>query len=344
MSTTHDVMVLGHGLAGAAFVQECQRRGLRAAVVGDSRFGEASRAAAGVVNPVVVRRLLPSWRAQELMPIAQQHYQPALTGGAPEYWHAMPLDTVFPNAAVAAQWKARQHDADLAPFVSQGPIEAPAGNVQAPHGAGRIQACAWLDVRTWLDTLQDELLNQGDWLDASSWPIQRTGDRFHAGACSAPLLVRCEGAFAKLPGLVPVKGETLEVHIPGLALTHMVHRHIFILPLGHDRYRVGATFQWENVWEGPTDEGRRWLLGKLSVLLDPGMMARVEVIDHGAGVRPAARDRRPIMGRIAANEAVINGLGSRGVMFAPWCAQHLVAHLFDGAPLDPDVDITRFGK
>lgn len=256
----------------------------------------------------------------------------------------MPLDTVFPNATAAAQWNVRQYESDLAPFVSPGLMDAPVRGVHAPHGAGRIQACAWLDVNTHLDALQNELQRQGDWLDAFSSPVKRTGDVFHAGACSAPLLVRCEGAFATLPGLIPVKGETLEVHVPGLALAHMVHRHIFILPLGDDRYRVGATFQWDNVWEGPTDEGRRWLLEKLSALLSPGAMERVEVIGHGAGVRPTARDRRPIMGRIAPDEAVLNGLGSRGVMLAPWCAHHLAAHLFNGAPLDPEVDIARFAS
>lgn len=70
----------------------------------------------------------------------------------------------------------------------------------------------------------------------------------------------------------------------------------------------------------------------------------VEVLDQQAGVRPTARDRRPLLGRRAAmpRQAVFNGLGSRGVLLAPWCAMHLADHLFQGAELDPEVDLARF--
>jgi glycine oxidase len=71
-------------------------------------------------------------------------------------------------------------------------------------------------------------------------------------------------------------------------------------------------------------------------------LARAEVLEQASGVRPTSRDRRPILGRTAPHEAVFNGLGSRGVLLAPWCARHLAAHLFDGAPLDPEVDAARF--
>ena len=102
---------------------------------------------------------------------------------------------------------------------------------------------------------------------------------------------------------------------------------------------MGSTFAWDNVWSGPTDEARRWLLDKLGRVVS----RPVEVEEQWAGVRPASRDRRPLLGRTGAHEVILNGLGSRGVLLAPWCAQHLAAHLLDGAPLDPEVDVRRFG-
>jgi glycine/D-amino acid oxidase-like deaminating enzyme len=62
-----------------------------------------------------------------------------------------------------------------------------------------------------------------------------------------------------------------------------------------------------------------------------------EIVDHQAGVRPASRDRRPILG-----QNILNGLGSRGVLLAPWCATHLVDHLLAGRPIDPEVNASRF--
>jgi glycine oxidase len=69
----------------------------------------------------------------------------------------------------------------------------------------------------------------------------------------------------------------------------------------------------------------------------------VEVVEHRWGVRPTARDRRPLLGPIEANGriAVMNGLGARGVLLAPWCADHLLDHLFNGRSLDPEVNVLR---
>jgi glycine/D-amino acid oxidase-like deaminating enzyme len=135
-----------------------------------------------------------------------------------------------------------------------------------------------------------------------------------------------------------VRGEGLTVRVQSLRLKSVVHRGVFIIPLGDDRYRVGATFAWDNVWSGPTDEARRWLLDKLDRIVS----RPVEVEEHWAGVRPASRDRRPVLGRLSTCVAVLNGLGSRGVLLAPWSAQHLVSHLFDGTALDQEVDVQRF--
>ena len=41
----------------------------------------------------------------------------------------------------------------------------------------------------------------------------------------------------------------------------------FILPLGGDNYRVGSTYDWDNVWSGPTTEAREELLARLRKLL-----------------------------------------------------------------------------
>ena len=164
------------------------------------------------------------------------------------------------------------------------------------------------------------------------------GVRVHEA--TAPMLVRCEGPRAEGGFLVPVRGEGLTVRIEGLRLKSVVHRGVFIIPVGDDRYRVGSTFAWDKVWSGPTDEARRWLLDKLERIVS----RPVEVEEHWAGVRPASRDRRPVLGRTTAHEAIMNGLGSRGVLLAPWSAQHLAAHLFDASPLDPEVDVRRFDQ
>ncbi len=38
---------------------------------------------------------------------------------------------------------------------------------------------------------------------------------------------------------------------------------------------------------------------------------------------------------------IFNGLGTKGVMNAPWCAERFCDFLIDGTPLPSDIDVNR---
>jgi len=340
VSVTHDALILGRGIAGAVLTETLVQRGLRVHIFDRKRPGNASMAAAGVVNPVVLRRDVPSWRAAELLPVAERFYTAMEERLGAHLWHPMELVKLFPGEREVAQWERAMRDPDTAPFVDRrAQPRVDAAPVHAPFGHGTVHRSAWLDVPAMLEAQRTVLLEDGTLSEADieADDIARIPGGVRIGERSAPWLVRCTGPFASVPGLVPVKGEGITVRLPGLRVDRMLHRGVFLLPTGEDVYRAGATFKWEAVWEGPTDEARRWLLEKLGKLTP----VQPEVVGQWAGVRPTSTDRRPILGTVAPHEAVLNGLGSRGVLLAPWCAEHLAAHLFDGAVLDPEVAVGR---
>ena len=332
MEHTHDVLVLGRGIAGAVLAETLLQRGLRVHVFDRKRPGNASMAAAGVVNPVVLKRDVPSWRAAELLPVARDFYTAMGERYGTCFWHPIELVKLFPSEREAAQWQGAMQDPATAPFIDQRPQpELDGAPIHAPHGHGTVHASAWLDVPAMLEAQRQQLLRSDSLteVDIADGDIERTMAGVRIGTRTAPLLIRCTGPFAVLPGLVPVKGEGLTLRLPGLRSSRMLNRGVFLLPVGDEKYRVGATFKWDRVWDGPTDEARAWLMEKLRLMtwLEP------EVQDQWTGVRPTSADRRPIMGRLNEQEAVLNGLGARGVLLAPWCALHLAEHVFAGKPL-----------
>lgn len=341
MSFTHDVIIIGQGLAGTVLSEVLAGRGLRTVIYDVPRAGRASHVAAGLVNPIVMRRTIPSWRASEMLAIAGAFYRELEQRYDTRFWNPIELVELFPTAKEAGIWQLRLKDPEISRMLGEGPGQDPAiEELPQPYGCGVVKRCAWLDVRRLLSAHRDRWIAAGDLIEreVGEGDVSGMNGGLRVHDSTAPVLVRCEGPRAQGGFLVPVRGEGLTVRIEGLRLKNAVHRGVFILPTGDDRYRVGSTFAWDNVWSGPTDEARRWLLDKLERIVS----RPVEVEEHWAGVRPASRDRRPVLGRSAAHEALLNGLGSRGVLLAPWSAQHLSAHLFDGAPLDAEVDLRRF--
>lgn len=343
MPFTHDALILGRGIAGAVLAETLRQRGLRVHVFDHKRPGNASMAAAGVVNPVVLKRDVPSWRAELLLPVAERFYTALEQRLGVSFWHPVELVKLFASERDPLQWERAQADARTGAFLDRRPQpEVDAAPVHAAHGHGTVHQAAWLDVPAMLEAQRTLLLAEGALSeeDVSEDAVEHLPDGVRIGDRSAPWLIRCTGPFAKLGGMVPVKGEGLTVRLPGLPRHRMLHRGVFALPVAEDLHRVGATFAWDDVWEGPTGEARSWLLEKLAKLTP----VSPDVVDQWTGVRPTSADRRPIMGAIAAHEAVLNGLGARGVLLAPWCAAHLADHLFGGEALDPEVDVARFAR
>jgi glycine/D-amino acid oxidase-like deaminating enzyme len=162
-------------------------------------------------------------------------------------------------------------------------------------------------------------------------------------------LIFCEGFYGRnnpyfswLP-FNPVKGEVLRVKFKeDISLKEMVNQGVFVIPLPNGRARVGATYSWHDLDWIPTEKGRADLLEKYNKL----MLADIEVEEQLAGVRPATKDRRPIVGLhpVHTNLGVFNGLGSKGVSLAPYFAEQFVDFLVNKKELDPEVNINRFGS
>src|SRR5690606_14629591 len=126
--------------------------------------------------------------------------------------------------------------------------------------------------------------------------------------------------FNQMP-LDGTKGEVLTVRIPDLKTSVILKSNIFVLPIREDLYRVGATYDWKDKSEQPTEDGKNQLLDDLKTLID----LPFEIVEHKAGIRPTVRDRRPLVGTHYKhpNIHLLNGLGTRGVLLGPYLAEQL---------------------
>ncbi|NNC69515.1 MAG: FAD-dependent oxidoreductase, partial [Flavobacteriaceae bacterium] len=68
------------------------------------------------------------------------------------------------------------------------------------------------------------------------------------------------------------------------------------------------------------------------------------IITHEAGIRPTVKDRRPLVGIHPEKKqlAVLNGLGTRGVLLAPKMARLLYEALENRMDVPKEVSINRF--
>ncbi len=156
----------------------------------------------------------------------------------------------------------------------------------------------------------------------------------------APVAILANGHLARhfavsaaLP-LRPVRGQITCIPAePGRAIRTVVSREGYVTPAtSFGVHVVGATYE-----EGSTDtlvreEDHRANLERLRQLL-PDFAATVDPARLGgrAGIRCVGADRLPLVGAIPGQEGLFGllGLGSRGLVYAPLCAELLASQIED---------------
>ena len=126
-------------------------------------------------------------------------------------------------------------------------------------------------------------------------------------------------------------------------LKKILHSKFLLIPLGEDYYSIGATYDWENLNDiSPTIRARE----KMIKMLDKLIALPYKIIDQKVGVRPSTLDRRPLVGPHFEykNMYILNGLGTRGILFAPYLSKCLLDSIYLGIPLSSEVNISRFLK
>jgi glycine/D-amino acid oxidase-like deaminating enzyme len=110
------------------------------------------------------------------------------------------------------------------------------------------------------------------------------------------------------------------------------------LPRGGGGLRVGPTYEFNfDHPHLPAPAAVAGLEAKLQLLLKQPY----EITSSQTGVRPIIQHRQAVIGRHPARPkiAFMNGLGSKGVLRAPWLSRQLVEHLLDGKPIESELDL-----
>ena len=344
-----DAIIVGSGLAGLAITETLRQNGCAVRVFDDSSQ-RASRVAGGLYNPVVLKRFTLAWKAPEMMAIALPFYRRLEAKWGIQCDVQQPVFRRFAAVEEQNAWFEASDRPGLSEYVVPEIITNSNPSLRASNGLGRVKDTGRIATRVLLDAFRADLQKQNA-LDTRSFDHGKL--RFENGnVVYEELLARnvicCEGFgmqsnpfFNYLP-LQGTKGELLTIIAPDLKEDRIIKSGIFFIPLGNDRYRVGATYSWNDYSQEPTQKARETLLSQLKQFVT----CDFEVDGQVAGIRPTVPDRRPMVGQHPehARLFVLNGLGSRGVLVGPYAAQKLAALILEGKPVPPEMDISRFDK
>jgi glycine oxidase len=344
-----DYLIVGCGLAGISFAEEALKHN-KTILVLENNSHSSSKIAGGLYNPVILKRFSEVWEAQSQLVIMNAFYAQLQPRIEQQFDYKMPILRKFFSVEEQNNWFAASDKPNLAPFLSTELHFKAYKGIQADFGYGEVMHTGYVDTASLLSAYRDYLTNN-NWFRQEAFDYSEVvvdEDYVQYKDIQARHLIFAEGFglhanpfFNHLP-LDGTKGELFIIKAPGLDLDVIVNTSVFILPLGNDLFKVGATYNWKDKTDLPTEDGKTELVARIREIID----CDFEIVSHFAGVRPTVRDRRPLVGTHAEHDRihVLNGLGTRGVMLGPAMAKVLYDWIENQIPLVKEIDIQRFAN
>lgn len=322
MKQHFDFIIVGQGLAGTLLAHDLEEKGNRLLLIDSNESASASRVAAGLINPVGMKRCIPSWGAELFYPFAIRRYQELEAKMKVSFLAQRPIFKLFGNNDDAHQWKIKHSNQGMNQYINAFLEPSSAPYLNDIYGGAMLDPAASLDTNVFLDSSRKHFekahlyLNQR--FDYDLLDLERSSYKDYTFS----MVIFAEGYFAKdnpyfnaLP-LAPTKGEVMTIKLPKYrSLNHCISKGIYIIPLGNYLYRVGSTYHHNDLNNIVTEEGKQQIHKQLRGILNSEYLE----VQTDAGVRPTVRDRKPLLGLhpLYQKIGVFNGLGTRGALQGP---------------------------
>jgi glycine oxidase len=340
-----DYLVVGQGLAGSLLALLLQELGRSVLIVDNGHRHAASKAAGGIINPITGKRLTRPGLINELLEQVFSVYPKIGTQLGQNLFQQRTVLRLLQNDEENERWQQQAYQ--YGEYVSASPA-APAPLFRNRFGIFEVVRAGQLDIRNLILRTREYLLARQSLIDQpfSYNRLLTFADRIRWKRLTARYAIFCEGyqmahnPFFSEIELNPAKGETLTLATADFAEERIVQHGKWIFRNLDSEILAGTNYRWDSLDETPTRSARQEIEGALRQFF----VSDFDTVEQRAGVRPVTRaDNRPVVGihpkwpRLA----ILNGLGSKGALQAPFAAQQLVAALEDGAPIHPEINLCR---
>ncbi|MDF1813494.1 MAG: FAD-dependent oxidoreductase [Verrucomicrobiales bacterium] len=346
-----DHLIVGQGLAGSLLAWHLLAKGRRILVVDRDEAVTSSKVAAGLATPLPGMQFSLPDGFEETLDFAKKTYWDIEETIGRQFFHHCRIVRLFAGDKEFAKWNQRLSNPERTERYREfhDSLQINENWFHAENGGIELKKGGWLNVADFVEALRIHLLERLAYAigKVDSREIQNLPD---GGVkwknITAGNIIFCEGwratenhYFEAIP-MNSARGDILRCRCETIKdEQRIINRHGWLLPLGHGEFRAGASYDHDFQDTAPTEAGRKIVEEKIKGILLP----EYEVMSHASAVQPIIQRSRVFMGRHPEFPDIVyfNGLGSKGVINAPFQTHALVEHLTESKPLQESVDIQR---
>lgn len=341
-----NVLIVGGGLSGLCLGHTFLNEKIDFEII-DAGENHSSSVAAGMINPMVFRKMVKTWRGDDLIPFLNAFYPSIEKRTGEKFFFPRKIRRVFSTPDEKKYWDKRLENEEYKDYIHAYADSEPSPDyIINKYGNAWVKSPGYVDAKIFMKANHSFFLAKNklsyetfdfDQLDTSQLTYK---NKAYTHIIFAEGYRGKENPYFNYLPLQQTKGEVLSVKSNTLKKDEILNRKCFVLPLHDGTFKLGATFAWDTTDLSTTNEARTQLLEQYKQL----STAEIEITGQEAGIRPTVTDRRPLIGEHPEKKGlyIFNGMGTKGYMIAPYFSKVFLDYLTNSKDLDQEVNIERF--
>ena len=342
-----DFIIVGQGLAGTCFAFELIKQKKTFIIIDEYRPNTSSRIALGIYNPLILKWFTKPWHIDNQIKYFYTFYSELNKFLKNKFFNDTGIYKFLKTPYDQNNWLTKNSSSGREQYMSSKLFSINNRGLINNDFYGFITSAGRLDIQFLLKSFRNYCVSKNSIIEQkfnyNHLVINQSSFGFKKFIANS--IIFCEGySGSKNPyfsnlNLKPTKGEILKIYCAGLNLQEIIHAGLLIVPLGNDYYSIGATYNWDIINAIPTIEAKKIIIDILNNTLNKSY----SIVEHLAGIRPSTVDRRPLVGAHTKhnNMYILNGLGTRGVLLAPYLSKILVDNIYCNQLIPEEVDVNR---
>jgi glycine/D-amino acid oxidase-like deaminating enzyme len=330
MNKKYDYIIIGQGLAGSALAWRLYFNNKSFIIIDSEANTSASKAALGIYNPITGRKNIKTWNADILFKELENFYMRVEKSLNTKILYRKNIFRPFKNNRYLNDWNIRLGNEKYKKYLKK-----------INDKGITTKGSGYLDVKKYLKETKKYFKHIGRYKvhKLNNTELLKENNHINIDGYNFNKIVMCMGIDQKKINLfseiklIPVAGNSIKAESKFFS-DNILNKRISIFNVSKNEIYAGSTYN-----NGNINKGINLLKNQINKIINSDF----KILKSYFGIRPASKDRRPIVGKhkIINNLFIINGLGSKGVSQSPYCSKQLFDYIENNKKINIEINIDR---
>ena len=361
LSNPVDFCILGAGIAGLSLADALLEKGFSVAVLEKNEIGSGASGSPGaLVNPATGRRAKKSWKAEQCYHSIRANLEKIASFSSDSFYRNNGLLRPALLEKMARKMR-KQYDTTHWPdgwcqWLTEAQIKERHPGIKCVDGGLWLPIGLTVDIQQYLNAYANYLRSQDVFIKTQNephteaiddgWLISNGESNFKSNQLIfATGYGTSDHPYWNFIPLEGVKGQLAKFKVDEpLSFDHSISSLGYIVRFDDEHTFIqGSTYEHDFEHLNTDAEGEAYLRKRMARTL-PKLAEKAELVDQWAGVRLFTPDKKPVLGPHPEieNLHIFSALGSKGLMYGKFLAEHYAHYLTNGQSIFPEVSVERF--